>query len=341
MTFPPRPAHARVLVLVCRAGSSTGLGHLQRCRVLAEAARARGHEARVVCRLDAHGVDLPARPDEVFLTAEDLLEPHLPRVAGHSVFVVDARTMSQSDLITLRARARWLVLTSPIFEGAPGICFDLVVSRGDTGRTPAHRRAFFGLEFAVFEPLTGLPVSSKHVTPNARPRLRLGVSFGGSDPGDLTRQVLQALNMQPASPDIVVCLGPAYVHDVRRLEAQGDRVEVCRTPDVHAVWRALADCGLVLLSGGLMALEAAHLGLPSVNIPRSDADRALLRPLVTAGAALVCDANGSAAVGQAVSVAVALLADGPHLAAMQVAGLALRLGHGAERVIALIEHVCA
>jgi hypothetical protein len=26
---------------------------------------------------------------------------------------------------------------------------------------------------------------------------------------------------------------------------------------------------------------------------------------------------------------------------MQVAGLALRLGHGAERVIALIEHVCA
>jgi len=145
------------------------------------------------------------------------------------------------------------------------------------------------------------------------------VSMGGSDPTGLTVPLCTALDA--AGVETLAVLGPGY----------DGPPPPGRVLEDGALWpRALAGAELVVCGFGHTLLEAAHLGVPAVAIPRHERD---------AREAAAFSAHGTmemASPDDAVAT-VSALRGSERLREMRRTGPALVDGRGAERVVAALE----
>jgi spore coat polysaccharide biosynthesis predicted glycosyltransferase SpsG len=145
------------------------------------------------------------------------------------------------------------------------------------------------------------------------------VSMGGSDPTGLTVPLCTALDA--AGVETMAVLGPGY-------EGPPPPGRVLDDPELWP--RALAGAELLVCGFGHTLLEAAHLGVPAVAIPRHERD---------AREAAVFAAHGTMAMAtpdDAVAT-VSALRGSDRLREMRRTGPALVDGRGAERVAAALE----
>lgn len=98
-------------------------------------------------------------------------------------------------------------------------------------------------------------------------RLRVIVTYGGSDPPDATSRTLKLLPEDRAL-ELVVIAGPGYLHDEALLEAiafatdQGHTVDLRRNPDDPGALFVSADAA-ICSAGGTLG-ELAYLGCPAL-----------------------------------------------------------------------------
>ncbi len=325
------------------ASAAIGMGHVMRCLALAEVAIPRA-------------MFLSADPPGAFAERA--------AAAGAEVRSLVAPPATPGDLAETSALAReidadWIVLDGYGFDGdfqaglvGAGHRVLAIDDHGHAGRYAAQlvlnpnadaepawyadrapaSRLLLGLRYALLRaefrdgPGTGAPQP-------ARVR-RLAITFGGSDPDNVSEDVLRGLAAVPGPLEILLLVGGANPHGAAlRAQAARSPHRVQIAVDVRDMAARLAACDLAVSAAGGTLVELARIGTPAVAIVVADNQAPGARALADAGATVylgrhdILDAN---AIGAAVAE---LAADPDRRQALARRGAELVDGQGAARVI--------
>lgn len=285
----PRPT-LRVL-FICRGSSAHGLGHVLRSRTVA--LRLTRHAAvRVVVLGDSY-VD-------ALLAGRGLSYDVVPDVAGvvsvHAchrpqVVVMDVTDFPEEAFDPIQ-RSAMVVSLSPIFNLLDRM--DLIFHRTqhtgeDWGRDAAGPELRCGLGYAVIrESCEKIPPEVYEHT-LAQDPLSVMISLGGTDAGNKTLQVLEAVQTVPSRLLLWVMLGEGYAHSYQALAdcvKQNARHEVILAKTSDSLWRVMRTCALAIVAGGTITYEAAYAGLPTINVFENGRSLFLVQELLENGVCL-------------------------------------------------------
>jgi spore coat polysaccharide biosynthesis predicted glycosyltransferase SpsG len=108
------------------------------------------------------------------------------------------------------------------------------------------------------------------------------VTFGGSDPDDVSLRVLNAIGNIEADFNVLVVLGPAYVGRINAMTQQDRRIRVMSNVSDMAALMATGD--VAICGSSSTALELAYLGVPMILLSLSPDQISIGRALNAAGA---------------------------------------------------------
>ena len=356
------------VLLRADASLQIGTGHVMRCLTLAEELRRRGASCRFASRV--HGghhndairgrgfevVDLPVTPDaaptSVVTAHDDWLGSNWRtdarqtaaawRDTGADWLVVDHYALEAGWERALRANAPRLLAIDDLADRAHDcdVLLDQNLGRqvaDYAGHVGAGCEVLAGPRFALLRPeFAALRASS--LQRRREPALdRLLVTMGGVDAANATGAVLDALRgcRLPASLEVIVVMGsraPALAAVRESAARQPWHTEV--RVDVSDMAALMRDSDLVIGAAGSTAWERCCLGLPSIAVALAFNQRAILRALQQAGAALALDFEEHAGpqFNAALAAAVAAAAKPRQLKSLGAHAAVLVDGLGVERV---------
>lgn len=336
-----------MILFRCNVSPSVGVGHLTRCRTLADAIVARG----VTCAI--------AGPDETWREPEDARRfaswtplPWTSAEADAAAFValageLGARVAVMDDYridepYQLRLRAAGLKWLQQFDASNPPPFWADFVAHGGPTETPERYRALvrnpdtrflLGPEFAVLRPaFAGLPPRQVD-----GPVGHILLSFGGGDDQGMTVRVLEALiDALPPSIRFRVMSGPRNPSIpaistwlARNAAGRGDL-----SVDPVDVAGEYTASDVAVLAGGTSTFEAAAAGVPMLLVAMADNQIRQARGWAERGAAVYLGRAPQIGFDLLVEQAVALCEDRQRRVAMSRAGLAAVDGAGCERLVA-------
>ena len=232
-------------VLFCTAaGGEYGFGHLKRCLSIIEEARGLFEGQILLCRGSDGGV-----------ISHKSLDPHLSflytweEVGEVDLIVSDQRDTSVQEM-TLYSKKAPVIALDDLGAGqlhAHCTVFSLPTTREVRGN-------YTGLRYLVLDPGFRNGVRADETATH------VVVTFGGSDPDDLTGLAVGSLNRLGVRP--LVVRGPLFTHG----RPKGDYELVDNPRDMAGV---LARAGVVITSFGMTLFEALCLGTPVVLLNHS------------------------------------------------------------------------
>jgi spore coat polysaccharide biosynthesis predicted glycosyltransferase SpsG len=112
------------------------------------------------------------------------------------------------------------------------------------------------------------------------------LSFGGSDPSNLTEKTLRSLD-ERITPNIelLVTVGPSFKNK-DAIEKWGEKYNVVLLHDVDDLSPLLLDVDIAIVSGGTTMYEALSLGTPTVVIAQNKPEAKNARRMEKKGAVL-------------------------------------------------------
>jgi UDP-2,4-diacetamido-2,4,6-trideoxy-beta-L-altropyranose hydrolase len=345
------------------ASARIGVGHLMRCLTLAEALRQRGADVRFVCRThQGHRHDevrarrfplaelpAPARPTQDAADAD--YEAWLGVAPGEDAreteaalgpekpdwLVVDHYALGADWERALRPRAAGIFAIDDRDDCAHDCDmllnqnFSLAGPERYVGRVPESCRLLLGPRCALLR--EEFAVERRRLRPRDGRVRRVFVSFGGTDPGDVTGRALGALSSPEfAALAVDVLVGANYCHRERLESMAAGRPGTLLHGPLGSVARMMASADLAIGAGGGTTWERLCLGLPSVVV--SIAENQVPSSTALAERRLVRYLGRDAEVGvDAIRRAVTACLDAPdELRRLSADGEALVDGRGASRV---------
>lgn len=248
----------RRILIRADASPEIGMGHVYRALALSH--ELSKHDLTLVTRSDGehrlgreflsrspYGVTAVASEEEFF----ELLESEDPDIA-----VLDVLDTSEEYTRELKERTRFLVYFENLGPGTR--LADVVVNDLYTDLYPKDNH-WYGLEHAILAPtFEGIPPRQ----PVDGPVSHILVTFGGTDPNDLTRKCLEALGQLHFEEEVTVVLGRGYTHEEPRLSDFDLDGSVKR--DVENMAMLMRDCDLAVTSGGRTVTELMSVGVPTL-----------------------------------------------------------------------------
>jgi len=217
------------------------------------------------------------------------------------------------------------------------LLIDLNLGRGRqdySGLIAYHVACFFGAEYQIIEP-TFFDLQARRSARDGWPLRRVFISLGGTDPFNLTGQVLTiAFNALPTCRFDVVSgsMSPHFAQlkeDAARLGAQVHLHE-----DAQNLPELMCAADLAIGAGGTMTWERNAMGLASVLLVIADNQQQVGNAMRLANAAVVIDVRG-ASVEKPLKDALVKLKDDPHrLAELSRNARKLSRANGAENIAA-------
>jgi spore coat polysaccharide biosynthesis predicted glycosyltransferase SpsG len=334
------------LLLVAEASPALGAGHAMRLSAIADAARAAGVRAPIVLVGDAARVaDALARAGHEVATADAASIARRAAELGAKAIVLDGPGLAA---IAPALRERFVI--AALDDGAPTrppIPADLIVdpsfdAAAHRDRHAGARERLLGRAYALLRaPFLRVPHGGP--APIARPRLRVAVTFGGSDPLGATPRAVNALRGAPPL-EIVAIAGPGFAHGAA-LDAALDWARrkgghtVARVGPVDDMAALLASCDAAIAGAGGTLAELAYLGRPTAAYAVADDQVAIAAAQAAAG--LVHGGLDLARVDDRALAAdlARFLADPAGRAACAARAAATVDGRGAARVLAAISEM--
>ena len=204
------------ILLRADASLEMGAGHVTRLVALGEAQRRLGGDAVLATRASNVIVDRIRKSGffvhkvEAGAWTEEVAElDTIRRAKGVSVIVVDGYQFPDSYYRQLRSVFPYIVAIDDLCN--EHICADIVVNQNVGASLSVYPRATMALVGPKYIMLREQFLSHSHVAKTRRSgaRLRVLLSFGGSDPLGQTPRVLRLFPKEPCL-DIVAVLGHAY-----------------------------------------------------------------------------------------------------------------------------------
>lgn len=324
------------------ATPSLGIGHMARCRVLAEKLASEGWRIRFAVSADT-AATIGAPDDSIVMPSDACSEPDALRTAepaGCDLLVVDhygrdatferacrpwvRRVFVLDDLADRPHDADWLLDPTPGRE--PADYAERV--RHDTRLLLGSSYALLDARFAQARPAAlarrraGGPVS------------RILISPGGTDPADVTGVALAALAGVEPSLVADVALLPSAPHLASVRERAGPGVHLHAPARNMAALMVEADLAIGAPGGG--AWERCCLGLPTLLVITAENQRLNGARLEEAGAAVVVGEAGKVYAATLGAALTALVGDAARRRRMAEAAASLCDGAGVSRVLAAI-----
>ena len=338
--------------LLIRADATTrmGTGHVMRCLALAQAWIAGGGKAvflshcevpalrrRVMqagCEFIEIGRSYPAPEDVDTLMAAAADNPD-------AAIALDGYQFDAAYQETVKRIGRRLLVFDD-YGHAAHYCADLVVNQnpgaeGRSYRCEPYTQVLRGPRYAVLRPEFARWRSWQREIPD-RARHIL-VTMGGSDPFNVTEQVIRALgllDMPGIEATVVTGAGNPHLESIEHaLKAAGAWITLAR--DVTDMAGMMARADMAVSAGGTTAVELAFMGVPSVMIALADNQAPTVRHLTRHRAAwsfgYAAHLDERVLAGRVAS----LLRDPSVRRQMSRCGGALVDGLGAERVVAALK----
>jgi UDP-2,4-diacetamido-2,4,6-trideoxy-beta-L-altropyranose hydrolase len=334
-----------------------------RCASLAEALRARGADVRFVCRalrgnlvgaLRSRGFDV----DVVGEAAPDVTQEPDARLGGWPRTTVDDDAAGTRAVLASR-RADWLIVDHyalgerwehalrgdveriMAIDDLPARSHDcdLLLDQNASAhsraavaaRVPAQSALALGPRYALLDADYARLRATRRPADGAVKRVL--VTFGGSDPLDLTGRALSVLSAQEfGGIDVDIVAGANYRFHSRLQHAADQRPRTRVLSPQPSLAPLLADVNLAIGAGGTTTWERLCLGVPSLVVCMAENQRPGCEYLASQGLIEYC---GDAAALREDDLATALrrcLADAERLRDMAARGLVLVDGLGARRI---------
>jgi UDP-2,4-diacetamido-2,4,6-trideoxy-beta-L-altropyranose hydrolase len=331
------------VVFRCDASHRIGAGHLTRCLALAEALHGAGWRVTFAAR-SGTSVMMKAVSMIDFLLYE--LECSVDDEAallrnkysdGVDLLVVDHYGRGFSFEQACRGWAKQIL----VLDDATGrnhdcdILIDAAASDGAiyAGCVPDFTRVLFGPSHAMVR-RSFINCRSEALRRRRGCETRnILISFGATDPKNVTAAALNALADLDANVEITVALSSQALHVDELRSKATSRIRVVLDADTSAL---MTNADLAIGAAGATSYERAVLGLPSIIVALSDDQRGVARRLIAAGAAIDAgdfDEN----LGSRLSlIANKLIADSAALAQLSCAAAALIDGRGVQRIMAAL-----
>jgi spore coat polysaccharide biosynthesis predicted glycosyltransferase SpsG len=311
-------------ILVLADGGSIGYGHLNRTVTIARALRLIGR-APLFQSANAESMDFVAAAGFPCHRVGSLLDFDRDGPAAAKLILVDSYDVSMAWLERRRAQGYRIAMVEDgcrlaryaaeiVIDACPGS--DRLPYVGDGATRFLLGPAYFPLRDTLLTP------------PSAVARQDVLVTFGGSDPDDVSARIVGAVREAADRPPCRVLLGPGYRGTIKPGRSAG--LEIVSDPrDIGACFAS----AVVAISGaGQTALELAYFGVPSVLMRLSDDQRFMAEGLARAGASIDCGPHREALGSNVVSLALSLWHNARRRSEMSNAGRRLIDGHGAGRI---------
>jgi|KBSSwiStaDraftv2_1062776.scaffolds.fasta_scaffold56848_3 spore coat polysaccharide biosynthesis predicted glycosyltransferase SpsG len=314
---------ARCVVRVA-AGPRVGYGHLMRARALAQ------HLAMQV--------SLSVRGGRAATQAARSLGLRVggspPSLTGADLLVVDDPSLKEGRPWIARARRAGVPSVS-VHDGVNAHDADLVICGSiGVGEIRAAGTVLNGPEFYLLDRRIRLALRKRWTSTNPRP-LRVLVALGG---GQHVRGVAQelVLAIRRHAGDVAISVAAGFSRG-RRPELDGARWVSAR----KGLTKALVDCDVAVVAGGVTLYEACALGTPSVALAVVAAQRRAILQFAARGAVIDAGLVSEVSVERAARNVARLLGDEQRRRA--TAGRARQLvdGLGAQRAAEQIRAMLA
>jgi UDP-2,4-diacetamido-2,4,6-trideoxy-beta-L-altropyranose hydrolase len=339
------------VTLVVRADASVagGTGHVMRCLALAQACKARGWEAQFVLAQSTPSLD-DRLSEAGFLVAHAQVAPgssadatqtaELAHSAKASWIVADGYEFNSAWQRAIKAADLRLLLLDD-YGHADRYFADLVLNQNlgasESGYTnrESYTRLLLGPRFVLLRDefvKHGKP--ERKIADQARKVL---VTLGGSDPHNITREVLEGL-VAISHIEITVVVGGSNPHlqALRRLVSDLPTALTLVT-DARNMPDLMEWADLAIAAGGTTSWELAFSGLPSIVITLADNQEAISAALDKAGLAISLGRWGNEAKARLVKTLPPLLSDSRRRRQMSHTGRKLVDGLGRERVLEMLK----
>ena len=336
---------ARVLLFRTDASIAIGTGHVMRCLALAQAWQDAGGHAifamaeatpAVEERLRNEGVELARVAVRAGSAADAEETAQLAHKHSASWVVVDGYEFGTEYQASLKSRGLKVLFIDD--NGHAGhYSADLVLNQNAHAREAFYpsrdpsTRLLLGPRFAMLRrEFTSWRGWNRETPAVAR---RLLVTMGGSDPGNVTEQAVQAILAEPSLKATVVVGGSnPHLPKLRGLVAGAHR-DVHLVEDVTNMPELIANSDVAISGAGTTSLEMCFLGLPALLIVLADNQRPAAEELNRRGAAINLGKSAEIRPSTLSSCLTRLVSSHATRKAMSERSRELVDGHGAERVV--------
>jgi UDP-2,4-diacetamido-2,4,6-trideoxy-beta-L-altropyranose hydrolase len=274
------------IIILCKAGFNTGMGHVVRQVHLGRVLRNRGMEIEFFVTDHSPSIELLQRenfPPNIIDKVEDLPEKmNLP----YDLALLDVQDTHKEFIRALREHARKVMSFEDLGAGRNFV--DLLV---DCNLEPEQAqylkpevRALFGLPYSVLaEEFSTYHPRKKIFSENLESLL---VTMGGTDPNNLTLQLARCFLQSERKISITFVAGPGYEETpaLTQLTSSDDSLKILHQPDNMA--ELLFSHQAVFCSGGVTLHEALAVGTPAFVISQVIAQQEKTLPLAKQGTAV-------------------------------------------------------
>ncbi|MSP73068.1 MAG: hypothetical protein EXR76_13060 [Myxococcales bacterium] len=319
------------IVILTECGVDIGYGHLMRCQSLARAFSNRGFKVRLVV-----AGEVPAGLLDPFTCAFEWRHDAaaIPPFQDARLVLVDSHVADLRCISLIEATVRNVAFIDdfPYRDYRRGVVIDFTVGAESYAYLPPVRRD--GVTYLLGCQYSPLRSPFEQLTPRRfeGPVKSLLLTFGGSDPRQLTRPVLEHLGVSLPGIERRVILGPGVSptarHEVKRL----DGLTVLEDVDAPTMQRLMAEACICICGGGQTLYELASIGTPPVIIKLVDNQSHDIREFCARGFGRYIGDWDKPDLLPALVSAVEQLNDPTERARLSAAGRACVDGRGAQRL---------
>lgn len=329
------------------ASSEIGTGHLMRCLTLADTLAGHGTAVHFLCRrLPGDLIDWVRETRGYEVT---IVEPAFDVSPDAAVFqalgridwlVIDHYGLDVCFETTCRADADKILVIDDLAD-RPHDC-DILLDQNayPDAKTryadllPATCARLLGPKYALLRPeFLQARLNPSENGPENKPQKRVLVSFGGSDPANMTLRALQAINsLSEEKPEAEVIAGASNPHYAEIEAFVRTRPWITLSKSVNDMAARMSRATCCLGAGGTTALERMALGLPSVAVSIADNQLEVSQALDGLGAHWYLGPAESVTEVRLQQALQTLLLDADLRQAFACKGKALVDGFGAQRV---------
>jgi spore coat polysaccharide biosynthesis predicted glycosyltransferase SpsG len=276
------------ILIVCKASTDIGFGHLVRARTFAEKLMQVHFDVTldfVIIGNSTLRKLLSGLHCQVHLFDHEQMLSSLD--ANYHVVFFDTITISQETVLGLKDKSSMMVSLSPVFDQMRHM--DLMFTRtkyAADNQEQGAAKTYRGLEFTLVQPDCYKIDTNFYMHSLSKSNFHLAISMGGGDAANKSLEVVKTLKELPLPATIWVMLGEGYKHSYDRfieVVEKDSEHEIILAKTNKSMWSVLNNCSLLITTSGITSYEAVYAGLPTITYFDSASQFYLLKELVERG----------------------------------------------------------
>ena len=259
----------------CEGGARLGTGHIIRQLMIAKELKKRLPFSKVeflmknipegIERVKKEGFSVKCFPQDIDLSSESRLIFDYLKNKYPDLLIVDILDTSEEYIKLLKSLGTKIISFDDHSEGK--YFADLRFNILELGEETPASNLFEGPEYVTLNPIYAkYHDKEKEIKKEAK---RVLITFGGSDPGNLTNKVLKALKEVNKKLEVSVVIGFAfpYIEELeKRVKDFSYEVRVYKNVSAEEMAELMFESDVGIGAGGLTQYEFACVGLPGIII---------------------------------------------------------------------------